>query len=528
MTVHSSEALAGATLQGKRVLAVLPLGNKDLGKYLVGLLNAGKERFDWSVSVLSLTADTGPFGELVSPLGEIFIQPPLLREDAWEREPLEVGRVQRSIAEAESKTGMPLGQVILAAGHSIGRAYSAPFQYFNRYPMLLRIMRDNEEPERIARRLFRFADEMLERNKPDVLFFFHWGTPLNLLTWLAAQRRGIPCVVLRPSKLRHDHAYLSTDRLMWNSRAGELAREKIAAKAPVSSAAHDRIRSFRGQPVMIGHIARKWQSRNNLGLLRWHKQYARIVMMQVMNRFRGQDRSTVEGIFSRLLRYYRSIFLTYSQQRVFSTLQPSELTAMKYVYFPLHKEAEMAQLLQTTTWHDQRQTVRALASALPFGYRLLLREHRMNYGRRRSRSYRELAEIPNVTLIDPFDSQFNYLRHAELVVTENGSSGWEALMLGRRTLILAERTFYDGSGLGTTVTDPDIIPRAILDMLSKPAVTDEQAYDHALAAMIDAETETTFPMNRDGYREALDAFAAVLAKPRAATAPVRQAAAAGS
>jgi CDP-glycerol glycerophosphotransferase (TagB/SpsB family) len=517
-----------ASPQGLRMLAVLPLGNKDLGKYLVGLIAAGKERFGWTVSVLSSTADTRSFAKLVAPQGEIFVQPPLLRAAEWESDPKAAHEVLRAIRTAESKTGMPLGRVILAAGHSIGRAYSAPFQYFNRYPMLLRVMRDNSEPYRIARRLFHFADDMLERNRPDLLFFFHWGTPLNLLTWLAAQRRGIPCVVLRPSKIRHDHAFLTTDRLMWNTAAAENARARIRVRAPVSDAARDRIHEFRTRPDTIGYISRKWSNRMNLGFFRWHKQYVRIVMTQIANRFRGQDRSTVEGVFARMARYYRTLFLSGYQQRLFKTFEPSELAAMKYVYFPMHKEAELAQLLQATAWHDQRQTIRAIASALPFGYRLLVREHRMNYGRRRTRAYRELLQLPNVTLIDAFDTQFKYLQHADLVVTENGSSGWEALLLTRQTLLLADRTFYEGCGLGMTVTEPDKLPAALVDLLLRPAEAPDETYDHALAATIDAEHETTFPMNPDGFDAALDMFADILAPRHGGLRAPRAAAAAGS
>ena len=104
-------------------------------------------------------------------------------------------------------------------------------------------------------------------------------------------------------------------------------------------------------------------------------------------------------------------------------------------------------------------TIRLLASVLPFGYKLLVREHRLNLGRRRTQAYGELAQLPNVVLIDPFDSQFKYLKHASLVVTENGSSGWEGLLLQRRVLLLSDATFYQGCGQGVTVSDPDRLNR---------------------------------------------------------------------
>ncbi|MGD9921903.1 MAG: hypothetical protein AB7V13_10700, partial [Pseudorhodoplanes sp.] len=309
MTARDHGPLSDHGLNGKRVLAVPPLGHKDLGKYLVAMLAAGKQRFDWSVSVLAPTVDTRPFKALAGADGEVVLPPHFLREAEWERDPKSVAEVERRIREAETRTGFPVGRVILAAGHSIGRAYSLPFQHFNRYPMIQRVLKDNEEPLRIARRFFRFADDLLDRTKPDFVFFFHWLIPLNMLVWLAAHRRGIPCIALRPSKLRSDHAYWTSDPFLLNVDAFERARLKRRTNAPVSEAAQQKIRTFRDQPSMIKYIASKWSNRMNLGFVRWHMQYARIVLSQIPDRFRGQDMSAREGELARFLRYYRTLFL---------------------------------------------------------------------------------------------------------------------------------------------------------------------------------------------------------------------------
>jgi hypothetical protein len=191
------------------------------------------------------------------------------------------------------------------------------------------------------------------------------------------------------------------------------------------------------------------------------------------------------------------------------SLDEPTLQKTKFVYFPMHKEAELAQTFQSTLWHDQRNTIRVLASMLPSGYRLLVREHRMNYGNRPTSFYRQMAKIPNLTMIDAFDSQFKYLRHADLVVTENGSSGLEGLLLRRPVLKLAQ-TFYDGAGLGRYVSNPDELNAAIIDLLAKPAVTDEAAYDHALGCMIDAEREFSFRSTPDGIADAMTQLESLL------------------
>ena len=334
-------------------------------------------------------------------------------------------------------------------------------------------------------------------------------TPFNNAVCAAAESRRIPCFVHRRSKIRHDCGYWTTDSIMLNTVAIEGAKERRRNGAAVSDAAKAQIAAFRDRPKIIKYIALRWRDKAQMNFVRWLRNYARTVVREFINTFRGQDRSAREPNWARVWRYYRGLFLSYYQQRSFVSFDEEALAQMKYVYFPMHKEAELAQTFQAPLWHDQRNTIRVLATMLPFGYRLLVREHRLNYGRRPTRYYRELHNIPNVAVIDPFDSQFKYITNASLVVTENGSTGWEALLFGRRLLTLSH-AFYDGAELGAKVLDPDRLNAAILDLLSKPAVIDQQAHDYALGCMIDAETETTFPMAEEGTPAALDNLARLL------------------
>src|ERR1700674_274935 len=174
--------------------------------------------------------------------------------------------------------------------------------------------------------------------------------------------------------------------------------------------------------------------------LRWHVNYARVIIREVLLMFREPDKSLREPALGRLLRYYRSLYLSYRQSFLVNTFDDETLAKIKYIYFPLHKEAELAQMYQATYWHNQINTVRILSSILPMGYRLLIREHRLNNGQRPTRYFKELSKIPNVTVIDALDSQFKYIRNAAVIVTENGSTGWEGLLFKKRVLLLS-RTF---------------------------------------------------------------------------------------
>lgn len=513
-------------LAERRVLAILPLSRKDRTRYVFQVLAGAKQRWNWNIDVICQNFDKRAFDDLVAPAGRLYSPPHLLKIADWERDPAAVAELTKRIHEAELAAGLPFGRLILAGAHSVGRVYNLMLRYSNRYPLVQRVAKDNIEPFRIFRRLFRFCEETLDRAKPDIVFAFDWATPLHFSMWLAANLRGIPCVTIRNSKIVPNHAFWTLDRLLLNDAAFEIARAKRAGKAPISEQARNYVDGFRNKPKTIDYIANKWRDRMRRGFWRWHLEYARTMVREIINSTRGQDRALREPGIVRLYRYYRGLWLAYYHRRFHTMLDENTLAGMKYVYFPLHKEAELAQTFQATLWHDQRNTVRVLASLLPSGYRLVVREHRLNYGLRPTRVYRQLASIPNVTIIDPFDSQFKYLRHADLIITENGSSGWEGLVLNRPVITLS-RTFYDGAALGSKVEDPQKLNAAILEALEKPAVADAQTHDHALACMVDAEYETTFPANKDGVPGALDLLVKTVAgalQPRpAANAPMRTA-----
>lgn len=493
----------GAALNGRRVLAILPLSRKEKTKYVFDILEMAKARWNWHIDVICQNIDKRPFDDLVAPSGKHYSPPHLLKVAEWEHDPNATAAVDRCIHEAEILTKLPFGRVVLAGGHSIGRAYNAPFRAQPRYRIVQKTFADNLEPFRIVRRLFRFADETLAAANPAFVIAFDWATPLHFSMWLAATRRGIPCVAIRNSKINHDHAYWTTDRLLLNTAAIEQAETRCQSRSPPSNAAVAFIRDFREKPRTITYIATKWHHKTQRRFLRWHLIQIRRVVREALNAFRGQDRALREPATGLFARYYRSLFMTWYHQRFMRTVEDQTLAGMKYVYFPMHKEAELAQTFQATLWHDQRNTIRVLASLLPVGYRLLVREHRFNFGQRPTRFYRQMAAIPNLLMIDPFDSQFKYLRNADLVVTENGSSGWEGLLLNRRVITLAD-TFYDGAGQGVKVTNVHDLNAAILDALTKPPVADQDVHDAALGHMVDAEMATTFHMSEEGTQRALD------------------------
>jgi hypothetical protein len=495
-----------AALKGRRVLAMLPPATEERADDLVRLLTAAKARWGWRIDMLCQPSDRSAFRELVAPAGTLFTPPKLLKPAAWEADPERVATVDRRLREAEMATRVPVGQLVLAGEGTIGPAFVAPVRNLSSSPLTERLLADNTEPFRIVRRLFQFADEMVEVSATDLLLAYEWEKPWRSTVWFAAASRGIPCVAIRRSKINADHYFWTTDRVLFNIQAREKAIAKRSSGAPLSDAAKAYISAFRKQPTTVKYVAAKWQHVSKKGWLDWHVNWSRGVMKQVLRLVTGRGGTRRKPFFKSLLAYNRRIVLTARHKRFFHSFDDSALERMKYVYFPMHKETDLPLIFQAPRWHDQRNTIQVLASALPSGYSLLVREHRFNMGRRPTGYYRELSWLPNVVLVNAFDSQFKYVRNADLIVTENGSSGWEGLLLGRRVLTLS-RSSYDGAGLARKVDDPDQLGATILEALAMPAVPDQAEHDRRLGCVIDAEFETTFLMKGAATSGALDRLA---------------------
>ena len=298
---------------------------------------------------------------------------------------------------------------------------------------------------------------------------------------------------------------------MFNTTVRDCAVVKRNAHAPLSDAAQSYIAKSEQQPNVLASIQVKWQeidkNKKKLKLLSSSIRLARKTAFDFMYPGKARDRALRPSIYTRFVLPKRRRLMGRLHRHFFRSFDDVTLATMKYIYFPMHKETDIPLNFQAAEWHDQRNTVGALVSCLPAGHSLLVREHRVNYGQRPTRYYRELSRLPNVILVDAFDSQFKYIQNAELVVTENGSSGWEGLLLSRRVLTLAP-TFYDGAGLAGRAEEAELAA-AILDLLSSTAVSDPIVHKRALGCMVDAEFETVFPL-QPGDEGGLQRLAATL------------------
>lgn len=511
---------AHQSLQGMRVLLTLSQVRGDYARRLLTILETAKRQWGWQINVMCRPTDRRHFEAAVAPDGIIVDNPEMLKPALWEQDQSQTAEVERRLREAECKSGVPVGHIVASCPATIGRAYVVAARKRLSSAMADRVLTDNTEPFRIVRRYFAFTDDLLTKVRPDIVFGIEWGTPLQSALWLAASRQGIPAIALRQSKILTTLGYWSTERLMMNRSAIVDSEAKSRSVGPLSEFAAAYLREFRERPAVSKAVATKWGKagvRMKGAAVEWlllPYRYARAAAAEIRHRQRGLDAAQRPSAFQSVMAPRLRTMTARRHLRYLRKFEESELAEMKYVYFPIHKETDMPLVYQATAWQDQRNTVQLIAAALPYGYSFLVREHRSNFGSRPDDYYPHLLRLPNVILVHPDDSQFKYLRNAELVVTETGSSGWEGLMFRRKVLTVTP-SFYDGSGLSEHAFDINQLGAKVLETLARPTLFDPAEYDRMLGNRIDAEAANTFASDDEGVKRAIGRLADILLRVRA-------------
>lgn len=139
-----------------------------------------------------------------------------------------------------------------------------------------------------------------------------------------------------------------------------------------------------------------------------------------------------------------------------------------FVYYPLHVPADFALTIRSPEYLDQLALLDFLALAVPYPYRVAVKEHPALVGAVHAPRMKALLEArDNLMLLDPGINNYEVMRSAAAIVTVNSKSGAEALLLGKPVVVLGD-AFYRPSALVRTVDRLRDLPSALSRVLAQP------------------------------------------------------------
>ncbi len=201
------------------------------------------------------------------------------------------------------------------------------------------------------------------------------------------------------------------------------------------------------------------------------------------------DYYTQQPVFY-IKKYLYRFLKSYLDRRYFSDKNIDLNNDVRFLYFPLHFQPEASTLLQAPFYVDQINFLGNLSKVLPFGYKIVVKEHPSSIGYRPAGYYRRIERIPNVILSSPGVSSHVLTKKAFAVIVLSGTVGWEAL-LHKVPVIAFGHSFYNDTGLIYKCNNYNDLP-GIIDMIKKHSVNKADDYDEMLKKFVVSIHEGTY------------------------------------
>ncbi|MEK7462354.1 MAG: hypothetical protein AAB618_02160 [Patescibacteria group bacterium] len=320
---------------------------------------------------------------------------------------------------------------------------------------------DIKARKEVIARSFKYWEDLLSKEKVDYFILRESAMFLTRSAFYVAKQQGIPCGRLM---------YGPGDGLCLLSDVGELdiwSELDEAVKKGMSF-----LSSSQREEVEV-FVASRLPKSDKKMIMRYvpesifasFKQYSGLWWHDTKQSFRYDPIYVAALRFGRM-RKEKQLLWNYVTRRLFKYADIDEKDQI--VYFPTYSGLETSYLVHVPQWaRREPELIIKVARALPFGYTLYVKEHPHNPGDLNFSELRLIAKEPNIKVVKPWVSSQFLIEQSKLVVTIEGTAGWEALLSKRPVLCIEDVAFYGRSSLIYKVTDisklADIIKSALTE-----------------------------------------------------------------
>ena len=156
-------------------------------------------------------------------------------------------------------------------------------------------------------------------------------------------------------------------------------------------------------------------------------------------------------------------------------------TSKEYYYYPIHIEPEAVVIYWgNNKYSHQIKLIENIAAQLPPNQFLYVKEHPLFFGYRDIQDYIRLKAIPNIKLLKTNTSGKEIIHYSKGVITINGTSGFEALMLNKQVITFGN-SFYKVSKRVHYLDDVFKLQELLYSLKNVHYEDDEELYRFTLA-----------------------------------------------
>jgi hypothetical protein len=112
-----------------------------------------------------------------------------------------------------------------------------------------------------------------------------------------------------------------------------------------------------------------------------------------------------------------------------------------YIFFPLQLPAESRLTVFSPEYYNQKWIVEYLSRSIPYGMKVLVKQHPNHIGQQSPRWIQNLSNIDNIEFVHPELNAHYAIKHADSVVVTNNTVGFETLFYETPLVVLGQ-AFY--------------------------------------------------------------------------------------
>ncbi|HEX5058049.1 MAG TPA: hypothetical protein VFV99_01760 [Kofleriaceae bacterium] len=356
--------------------------------------------------------------------------------------------------------------------------------------------RNFDQLMRLAEVALREIGAAFDRVQPDFIFSEDVSCFHSYAHWVLARERGIPFWCIGTGRLPNRLSVYS-QRPQRYENVDALYREIVSRglTADERKEAEDYVVSFRARPQRPTGMGTRAK---NPGFERSDaRRFKNEVALYLSDRDNPVATPPLQAIGQRFRRIARVQLADLAG--VFEPPEPGE----QYVLYPIHYQPEASTLVQAPMYLDQVQLLHDIAKSLPIGYRLYVKEHVSNRGRRPLEFYQAIREIPAVRLLGPDADTWSLIQNAAAIAVITGTMGWEGLLFGKPVISFGD-VYYNV--LPHVYRASEVPKDGWYELFAR--ATSQHRDDHdALLALVSALHQRTWP----GFMKNPNTFPEVLA-----------------
>jgi hypothetical protein len=379
----------------------------------------------------------------------------------------------------------------------------------------------HEEMLRMLQVRARAIINLIDKEKPDVLFCIPPGAMGSMLLYHIAKKQGVKTLNIAPTNLRN-RFILSEDYTTFTSVDARFRTQIAELKCSRAwQQALDFLDEFRKKPIPYFEkttpehqpVTRVKQLKflNPVNALR----SLGVFIQSVLRHYQTNERHdyTYIGPWN----YLKDLLKRKSRNLIgledlYDTFNPKE----DFAFFPLHYEPELSLLLLAPYYTDQISLIRQIARSLPVHIKLVVKEHPVMAEYRPRSFYKALKKIPNVKIISPTISSFEVIPNAKLIFTITGTVGWEAVLLKKPVISFGHQSFNALTSVVTFCKEIERLPFIILEKIHDFDYNEEEVVAYIAALLEESATlnlnslwteETDQQKRKDGVKPLADLLA---------------------